>query len=202
MAEKKSSTKKRNWAFLLYPESAPADWKEQLQQTGLPCVIGPLHNKDFNPDGEPKKAHYHIILVYSGPTSFNVVNSLCEHLNQPIPKALESVRGYYRYLTHADNPEKAQYDSKDIQTLNGFNISDYVEMTKSETQQYIKQLQQLIREADIYEYADLMDLLLDSDMTAEYDVASSHTFYFHHYISSRRNKARILSAKEEANSKS
>lgn len=24
--------KKRNWAFVLYPESAPADWREQLQK--------------------------------------------------------------------------------------------------------------------------------------------------------------------------
>ena len=27
--------KKRNWAFVVYPESAPSDWIEQLQQRGL-----------------------------------------------------------------------------------------------------------------------------------------------------------------------
>lgn len=42
--------KKRNWAFVLYPESAPADWREQLQKTGLQCAISPLHDKDMNPD--------------------------------------------------------------------------------------------------------------------------------------------------------
>ena len=60
MAEKKN-VKKRNWAFVLYPESAPENWKEQLQLTGLPCVISPIHDKDVNPDGTPKKAHHHII---------------------------------------------------------------------------------------------------------------------------------------------
>ena len=29
--------KKRNWAFVLYPESAPADWREQLQNWIAMC---------------------------------------------------------------------------------------------------------------------------------------------------------------------
>ena len=114
--------KKRNWAFVLYPESAPADWREQLQKTGLQCAISPLHDKDMNPDNTPKKPHYHVILTYSGPTSYNVVKALTDGFNQPIPQALEQVRGYYRYLTHKDNPEKAQYDEREIKTINGFNI--------------------------------------------------------------------------------
>lgn len=189
--DKKSSgknVKKRNWAFVLYPESAPLYWRELLQKTGLQCAISPLHDKDLNPDGEPKKSHYHIILAYSGPTSFNVVKSLCDSLNQPIPQPLEQVRGYYRYLTHKDNPEKAQYSETDIETINGFCISDYVELTKSEVTAIIRQLQQIIREADIVEYSDLMDLLADSDMLVEFEVASSHTYFFDRYVSSRRNK--------------
>ena len=74
------NVKKRNWAFVLYPESAPENWRELLQQTGLQCVISTLHDKDLDPDGNPKKAHHHIILVYSGPTSFNVVKQLTESL--------------------------------------------------------------------------------------------------------------------------
>lgn len=34
--------KKRNWAFVLYPESAPADWREQLQKTGLAMCNQPI----------------------------------------------------------------------------------------------------------------------------------------------------------------
>ena len=43
--------KKRYWAFVLYPESAPSDWKDILQSTGLVCAISPYHDKDINPDG-------------------------------------------------------------------------------------------------------------------------------------------------------
>jgi hypothetical protein len=184
----KKSTKKRNWAFVLYPESAPADWLERLKLSGLMGAVSPLHDKDINADGEPKKAHYHIILVYAGPTSFNVVNALCESLNQPIPQPLESVRGYYRYLTHKDNPEKFQYSDSDIVTFGGFDYRDYVEMTRSEVLKCIRAVQALIRDNDISEYSDLLDLLDDNDMTEEYDVASSHTMLFGKYIDSRRNK--------------
>lgn len=182
------NVKKRNWAFVLYPESAPADWKEQLQLSGLMGAISPLHDKDINPTGEPKKAHYHVILTYSGPTSYNVVKTLTDSLNQPIPQALEQVRGYYRYLTHKDNPEKAQYDEREIKTINGFNIADFSELTRSEITQIKKSLQLLIRQCGITEYAELMDYLQDEEMNVEYEVASNNTYFFDKYIASRRNR--------------
>lgn len=188
MAAKKSNVKKRYWAFVLYPESAPDNWIDILQQTGLQCVISPLHDKDVDPTGELKKAHYHIILCYSGPTTFNSVNSLCDSLNQPIPQALEQVRGYYRYLTHKDNPDKYQYSDEDIQTLNGFSISDFVELSRSEVVEIKKKLMQLIINLDIYEYSDFMEYLFHNELNLEFDVASCNTYFFEKYISSRRNR--------------
>jgi hypothetical protein len=180
--------KKRNWAFVVYPESLPEGWLDLLRETGLQCAISPLHDKDKEPTGEVKKAHYHVIACYSGPTSYNVVKGLTEQLHAPGPQALEQVRGYYRYLTHKDNPEKAQYSENDIQTLNGFYIGDFVELTKSEVLNIKRELLTLIREADILEYSDFLNLLQDSDMVQQFDVASSNTLFFDRYISSRRNK--------------
>lgn len=186
MAEK--NVKKRNWAFVLYPESAPKDWREQLQLTGLQCAVSPLHDRDVNPTGEPKKPHYHVILTYSGPTAYNVVKALTNgKLGQTIPQPLEQVRGYYRYLTHQDNPEKAQYSPADIQTINGFDIRDFVELTKSETTRLMREVQQLIRDNGITEYGTLMDILMDGgEATADmYEVAAGHTLYFRAYLTSR-----------------
>ena len=182
------NTKKRNWAFVLYPESAPEDWREQLQQTGLQCAVSPLHDKDLNPDNDFKKEHFHIILCYSGPTSFNVVKKLTDQLNQPIPIPLEQIRGYYRYFTHMDNPEKYQYEEKDITTINGFNIADYVELSKSEIVEIKRKLQKIIRENEITEYSEFMDFLIDDkNLKNEYEVASNNTIFFDRYISSKRN---------------
>lgn len=189
---KHNNTKKRNWAFVIYPDSLPPEWKETLQSTGLQCVISPLHDKDIDPNGEPKKPHYHVIISYSGPTSFNVVKMLTDSLNAPIPQALEQVRGYYRYLTHKDNPDKYQYDEKDIKTINGFNITNFIELSRNEITEIKIKLQALIREKNILEYSDLMDFLIDSESYGEYDVASNNTYFFDKYISSRRNKIKQM----------
>lgn len=183
--------KKRNWVFILYPESAPSNWVDILVQKGLSGCISPLHDKDINPDGTIKKAHYHVILCYDGPTTYNVVKSVCDELKQPIPQALEGINGYYRYLTHKDNPEKAQYEANDIISFGGFDIREHIDLTKTEVKKILKDIQILIREADIYEYSDLMDILLDSDDNDKYDVASNHTLMLSKYIDSRRNKLNV-----------
>lgn len=182
------NVKKRNWAFVLYPESAPDDWRERLQATGLQCAISPLHNMDCDPTGEIKKAHYHVILCYSGPTSYNVVNNLCESLGQPRPIALEQVAGMYRYHLHLDNPDKYQYDDKDRSFINGFDISAYVELTRSEVDKIKKSIHMLIIDLDLTEYSDLMDYILDNGSSEEYSVASSHTIFFDRLLASRRHK--------------
>lgn len=183
----KNNVKKRNWAFVLYPESAPSDWREQLKRSGLLCAVSPLHDKDLNPTGEEKKAHYHIILVYSGPTTYNAVAAYTASLNATIPQPLESVKGMYRYFTHKDNPEKYQYCDDEISTINGFNINDLVELSKSEVNELKKKILEMVREADIIEYADLIDILNDNGLTTEADVAMNNTFFFNSYIASRRN---------------
>lgn len=186
MAEK--NVKKRNWAFVLYPESAPKDWREQLVISGIQCAISPLHDRDENPDKTPKKPHYHVILVYGNPTTYSNVRAFTNgRLGQTIPQPLEQVRGYYRYLTHEDNPEKYQYSKADIQTINGFDIRDFVDLTKSETTKLLRQVQQMIRDNGITEYGELMDVLIDGgEATADlYEVAAGHTLYFRAYLTSK-----------------
>lgn len=209
MADKKTSVKKRNWAFFVYPTkeqlaklkseydgsdgygSVPDDWQQRLQLSGLQYAISPLHDKDKLEDGsgKTKKPHYHVIVVYGSPTTYNNVKSLTDSLNAPIPQALEQVRGYYRYLTHKDNPEKYQYDEKDIQVGGGFNIADFVDLSKSEVTEIVFKLQKLIREQNLTEYEALMDYVQDNFDRTVYDVASTHTIFFNTYLRSRRHRA-------------
>ena len=195
-----TNVKKRNWCFVAYPESVPSDWLQRLQLSGLQFAVSPLHDKDLDPTGEPKKPHYHVIVVYGNTTTFNNVKSLTNSLNCPIPQALEQVRGYYRYFTHMDNPDKYQYDSKDIRCFNGFDISDFIEMTKSEVLQKKLELQGIIRNLNICEYKDFIDYVQDNlDMTY-YDIACSNTIFFNTYIKSAKFKA--LEENHKSSSKS
>ena len=74
-------------------ESAPSDWIEQLQLSGAQFAISPLHDKDLNATGEPKKAHWHVIVVYGSPTTESNVKSLTERLNAPKPIPLNKFEG-------------------------------------------------------------------------------------------------------------
>lgn len=206
MQAKKSNVKKRNWAFLVYPTkeqlekigskydgsdgygSVPDDWQEQLQLSGLRYAISPLHDKDVLDDGSgrTKKPHYHVIVVYGSPTTYNNVKRLTDSLNAPQPIQLEQVRGYYRYLTHMDNPEKYQYDATDIVVGGGFDIVDFIELTKSEVEAIKFKLQLLIREENIFEYSEFMDYIQDKFDQEIYSVASTNTLFFNSYLKSRR----------------
>ena len=166
--------KKRNWAFILYLDSAPQNWRDILQETGLMFAISPYHDKDIDPNGETKKPHYHVIMCFDGPTTYNNAKRITESVNATIPQPLEQIRGYYRYFTHLDNPEKYQYNESDISTINGFDINNYIEMTYTEVSRYLLQIQHLIREKVITEYSDLLDYLCDNDLKELWDVARNN----------------------------
>lgn len=186
MARKSTTNiKKRNWAFVLYLDSAPEDWKDILRLKGLPIAISPLHDKDLNADGTPKKPHYHIILCFGNSTTFNNVKSITDELNQPIPIPLDSVRGMYRYLTHKDNPEKYQYDENFIELYNDFDVTSV--LNNFEVFQCLKEIQSLILELNILEYCDLLDYLLNSGFMELWNVACSHTLFLNTYITSKRH---------------
>ena len=56
----------------------------------------PLHEHDFNPDGTPKKPHWHILFMFDGPTTKNRVKSICEQINAVNPIKIDSARGIFQ----------------------------------------------------------------------------------------------------------
>ena len=56
----------RNWATVVYPESAPKEWKALLQEQCVPALVSPIHDKDINADGTLKKEHYHVMILFDG----------------------------------------------------------------------------------------------------------------------------------------
>src|SRR5699024_1690594 len=75
--------KGRDWTFIVYPESAPENWRTVLDETHLRWIESPLHDKDVNADGEVKKEHYHILIIFDGPVTAKQVTKITEQLNTP-----------------------------------------------------------------------------------------------------------------------
>lgn len=149
--------KSREWTCLVYPESAPENWRELLQQTFLEAYISPEHNKDVNPDGNPKKTHYHIVLAWNGPTTFSNAKKICETFGGVIePRVVGSLRGICRYLCHLDNPEKAQYDPSDVVCLNGADWTTAINL-KSDKYKSIEEMQDFCVKYGITSYRVLSD---------------------------------------------
>ena len=181
--------KGRQWAFVVYPESLPKNYEEIITETGLPMAFSPLHDKDLDPNGEPKKPHYHVICYYDAPTtSDSVRKNVTERLNGTIPIKLESMKGMYRYHLHLDNPEKYQYDDRDRKLYNGFDVQKVDDLTYTEVTKILQQIQYMIQTEGITEYSDLLDICLDNELYTLWDVARNHTLLLNTYIRSRRCK--------------
>lgn len=177
-----------HWAIVVYPESLPKNWLDILQETGLEIAISPLHNKDINADGTPKKPHYHIILSYAGPTTYNNVKNLSEEINGTIPIKLENIKGMFRYHTHMDNPEKFQYKEEERILLNGFDLGKINKLTEMEIEKYVADILGFIDDNEIYEYADLLHNFRVSNQVNLLKIASKKTILFNTYITSKRHK--------------
>ena len=186
----KSDLKKRNWTFMLYDDSCAKDWQDYLTSTGVPFAFA-YHDKDKTEIGEDKKPHYHVLICFDGPITYhNVLNNYAVRVGAAngVVQPVGSVRGIVRYFCHKDNPDKYQYSEDIIQYRNGFDPKDYFNLTVTQIKSIKKTITNFIRENDIEEYAELIDILMDSDFDDMYDVATQNTFFFTQYIRSRRNK--------------
>ena len=186
----------RSWAFVMYPDSMPENWQEIITELGLPMAISPLHDKDINPTGEQKKAHYHVICYYENSTTYNnVKTNVCDRLNATIPQKLESIRGMFRYHIHLDNPEKYQYDDRDRQFFNGFDIDMANKLTRTETLKYLLQVYDYCDNNNISEYSVLVRSLKAQDMINLLDVISFNTLPVKTFLESKRYSLRDLQKK-------
>ena len=186
----------RSWAFVMYPESMPENWQEIITELGLPMAISPLHDKDINPTGEQKKAHYHVICYYENSTTYNnVKTNVCDRLNATIPQKLESIRGMFRYHIHLDNPEKYQYDDRDRQFFNGFDIDLANKLTRTETLKYLLQVYEYCDSNNISEYSVLVRCLKAQDMINLLDVITFNTLPVKTFLESKRYFSKDLQKK-------
>lgn len=186
--------------FIVYPDSAPSDWIETLQNQGYVFCISPLHDKDTTGQGEAKKPHYHVLFVWNNPTKWQTAAGLCEITNSPICIPIQNLRTKYDYLTHKNDPNKAQYDPADIQCVNGFAISKYETLTADEVRAKVAELTKLCFELNIIEYADLIAYLLHNEMLDEFDVASNRTLYFSNICKGIWRKSAKIPYREEMRS--
>lgn len=158
MAEKKSSkiSRTRNYATVVYPESAPDNWQDILSEQFIPSLISPLHDKDINPTGELKKAHFHVIIMFDSVKTIEQAKEVFNLIRGVGCEAIKSIRGYARYLCHLDNPEKVQYSQSDVRSMCG---ADYTSIIGLAIDKYkaIGEMIDFCKSENVLSYSDLLE---------------------------------------------
>lgn len=118
----------RNFTFLIYPDSAPVNWFQVLDEMQIPAAVSPLHIGEVKEDGSPKKPHYHVVLMYSQKHSIGQALEVVDEI-KGVPDLTHNFKKFVvgdlkkmlRYLCHLDNKEKLQFSIEDVRTLGPIN---------------------------------------------------------------------------------
>lgn len=153
----KGPSRVRQWALVVYPESAPPGWREVLDELHIEWVESPLHDKDVDSGtGEVKKPHWHVLLLFDGPKSYDQVKEISDALRAPIPQRCHSARGAVRYMGHLDNPDKYQYGTAGIVGHGGVDVAELLKPTSAQRYELIAEMMQWVSDNDILEMEDLL----------------------------------------------
>lgn len=147
----------RNYATIVYPDSAPQNWINILKDMHIPALISPIHNQDVAPDGTLKKAHYHVLIMYESLKSRSQAEKCTKTFGGVGVESVQSLPSYARYLIHWDNPDKAQYDAADVIALGG---ADYAAVThiSDDTTSSLREIFAYIRTNQIGNFARFIDI--------------------------------------------
>lgn len=175
--------KARHWAAIIYPESAPENWIQLLDDMHVRAFVSPLHDRDTDDNGELKKPHWHVIVSFDGPVQPLLVESRMSVFNCPKPVAISSLNSYARYLCHLDNPEKFQYDPSGVQSFGGFDYFEVIQ-TNCDRLQAIEEMQQWCDENNCTSFAELNRYARNNRRDWFMYLANSATVVMREYVKS------------------
>jgi hypothetical protein len=185
----KKDERARNWTFVVYPESAPQNWRDVIDDEHIEWVESPLHDKDLDANNEIKKPHWHILVLYDGKKSFEQVKVLTEKVNAPIPQKVSSAKGLVRYMVHLDNPEKTQYKQSDIISHGGVDILELLKMSSAMKSTIQREIIFYIDENNITEFKDIVDYASRNNEDWFNILMNYSTIAITNYVRSARHKA-------------
>ncbi len=187
MASSKSRT--RNFGFIVYPESAPANWRDILDNEHIMWAESPLHEFDVNETGEIKKPHWHVAIAFDSVKTLDQVEKMIEPLNCSNPIPLNSLRGMVRYFAHLDNPEKYQYPVDQIIGHGGLDVSDLLRISASARYSCIRKMCEFVAESNITEFYELMDYAMAEKYEEWFPLLCDNSAYIvNQYIKSNRQR--------------
>lgn len=183
----------RNWMFIVYPESAPENWRCLLDDLHFQWVESPLHDKDIDEDVPGgctlKKAHWHILCFFEGKKSYEQIRDITLFVNAAPPKPIVDARSMVRYLIHLDDPDKYQYNYADIKSHGGYDHSRHFQPSSEERYAIIGEMLDFILNNHVTEYIDILSYSFTHKYDTWYKVlCDSGTYVIEKAVKSNRHK--------------
>lgn len=188
------------------------DMVTYFKTTLIQVVVSPLHDKDFydaedvlkqkkmvaagfKPEvkaiiGKPKPPHWHVYVQFPGhktlaqARAFFNMDNWGQESYFPYVEPLLTWGGSVRYSCHLNNPEKAQYDPKDVVALNGAKVDALLETSAQQKIETFRQLRDFAMSAHMYEYSDLVDMALDTGNDAMFQMLYDKPSFYDAYMRS------------------
>ena len=187
--DSQAKARTRNWTFVVYPESVSSNWRDVLDEEHIQWVESPLNDKDTNADGEIKKPHIHVLVMYDGVKSYNQILEITNKINASVPQKCGSAKGLVRYMVHMDNPEKYQYSKTDIIGHGGVDIMEMLKPTSGSRYEMLKEMTEFIVDNDVREYETLWIYAMQNRFDDWFQLLSDNgTFAINNFIKSRRHR--------------
>lgn len=192
MSIKGTQSRLRYAACVVYPESAPANWIQLLEDLHINVFISPLHDHDTNPDNdEPKKPHYHVLVMFDSMKSRDQIQEVFDLIAGVGFEVVSSLRGYARYLCHLDNPEKYQYKVDDVTVIG---CEDYASIIGLPTDKYtlVAQMLQFCNDTGIIYFSDLLEFASENNQAWFRALCDNSTVVLSSYFRSKNAKYKAL----------
>lgn len=213
------ASKSRFFTGIVFEDSAPKDWRQQLRDSLQMWLVSPLHSAD---EGATKpndlvmasgehgasfaaidmnsvfKNHWHVMYCHSNTVTPKAVRDLMPPWMfihpDPYKFMVSAQQNLARYFCHLDQPEKQQFDGEPteiMEVINGFPLDLERKLTKKEERDLQLTILDTMDEMNLTEFIDIVGYFRQIQDWQAFDYINRHHGWVDKLCSSARGKAKF-----------
>lgn len=178
----------RNWATILYQESAKPDFDSIIDSWHIKAILSPLHKDDVDKDKKLKKPHWHLTMIFGSVKSRSQVKKLTDEIGAVGQEPVNDLTGQIRYLCHLDTPEKAQYDESEVKEFGGANyqlLKSEKSTEEADTISDFKKIIEIVNSTGETNFAKVAEVILDREAEL-FPTFRKNSYFFASYLKAKK----------------
>lgn len=185
-AKNRKGKQRKIWWGYLYEDSAPEDFLDRMRESGHEG-LAMRHDRDCTAAGEPKEAHWHVVVRFSHAVAAKEAKELLTSfgVKEQSVQYRDSWTAVARYLCHMDDPNKAQYNPADVIEFGG---ADYLAAINRTADKYriINEMCDWAIENHIYSFRLLVDYARANNTEWFMALSDNSAIFMREYLKSYR----------------